>query len=244
MLSDPLLLKMIGIQVVTFIAIVLVLRRIMYSSSVGETKRLQQLGEENAKRAQELTKRIQEAEKQSREKIADAEDEVRKLRSEAKEEAERLKKEALNKAKQESERIINQALNSKEKMKEEIQARMQVKMIDLSCDLVQTILSSKNQRVIHEGFLDEILKGIERIKPGTLHVETEKGELITPYEIDKAMRNRITLLISKKVGKKISLQEKIDKEAVAGITIRFGSLVIDGSLSGKLREAAETLRKS
>ena len=65
-----LIIQMIIIQVITFAALVFVLRKIMYSASFGETKRLQQLNQENAKKAQELVNKIEEAEKQYQEKLA------------------------------------------------------------------------------------------------------------------------------------------------------------------------------
>jgi F0F1-type ATP synthase delta subunit len=39
------------------------------------------------------------------------------------------------------------------------------------------------------------------------------------------------------------LEEHKDKNLIAGITIKLGSLVIDGSLQGKLKEASEALKK-
>jgi len=235
--------QIVLIHFMTFIAVVFVLRKIMYSASFSETKRLQQLNQENAKKAQELANKIEEAERQYKDKLTHAEDEIRKLKLEAKEEAERLKEEAMNKAKQESERIVNQALNTKEKLKEEIETQMRGKTIERSLDLIQDVLSSKNQSMVHEGFIDEVIEEIEKIEQGKLKVQTHKGEIITPYEIERGKRERIKAILSKKTGKKLSLEEKIDKGIIAGITIKLGSLIIDGSLKGKLREVAETLRK-
>jgi ATP synthase F1 delta subunit len=235
--------QIVLIHFITFIAIVFVLRKIMYSASFTEAKRLQQLNQENAKKAQELANRIEEAQKAYKEKIAQAEDEIRKLKLEAKEEAERLKEEAVNKAKEESERIVNQALNTREKLKEEIEAQMKGKVIDESLNLIQDVLSSKNQRLLHEVFIDEVMEEIERIEQGKFKTQAERGELITPYEIERGKREKIKAILSKKTGKKLSLEEKIDKGLIAGITIKLGSLIIDGSLAGKLREAAEALRR-
>ena len=58
-----LLIQMIIIQVVTFAALVLVLRKIMYSTSFMETRRLQKLNQENTQKAMELAKRIEESER-------------------------------------------------------------------------------------------------------------------------------------------------------------------------------------
>ena len=238
-----LIIQLIIIQVMTFAALVFVLRKIMYSASFGETKRLQQLNQENAKKTQELANKIEEAEKQYQEKLAHAEDEVKKLKSRAKEEVEKLKEATLDKAKQESERIVKQALNTKEKVREEIASQMKERSVDQSLKLVQNILSSNHQRLVHEGLIEDVLEEMGKIEQGKLQTKTDKGELITPYEVEKSKKEKIATILSKKTDKKISLEEKIDKELIAGVTIKLGSLVIDGSLAGKLRAAAETMRK-
>ena len=238
-----LIIQLIIIQVMTFAALVFVLRKIMYSASFGETKRLQQLNQENAKKTQELANKIEEAEKQYQEKLAHAEDEVKKLKSQANEEVNKLKEEALSKAKQESERIVNQALNTKEKLKEEIASQMKEKSVEQSLRLIQDVLSLKNQTLVHEGLIDDVIEEIEKLEQGRLQARTDKGELITPHAIDKSRKEKIKAVLSKKTGKKIALEEKIDKEVIAGITIKLGSLVIDGSLAGKLKEAVEAVKK-
>ncbi len=235
--------QLIVIQIITFIALVFVLRKIMYSASFKETKRLQQLSQENARRTQELAKKIEEAETEYKRRIYGAEEEMRRLKAQAQQEIEQLRQESLSKAKQESERIVNQALNAKEKIKEEIEAQMRGKSIALASKLTARILASKNQRLLHEGLIDEILEEIEKIEPSKLQVKVDKGELITPYEIAKAKKDKIASLLSRKTGKEISLEEKIAAEMIAGITIKLGSLVIDGSLAGKLKEAAEIVKK-
>ncbi len=237
------IIQLIIIQVMTFLALVFILRKIMYSASLNETKRLQKLNQENAKKAEELTKKMEETERQYREKMASAEDEARRLKTRAREEAEGLREKLLNKARQESERIVNQALNSKEKLREEIEAEMQKKNVEQSLKLAQDLLSSKHQRLVHEGLVGEVLEEIEKIERGKLKVRTEKGQLTTPYEVDKRKKEKIVTVLSRKIGKKISLQEKIDKGIIAGIVIKLGSLVIDGSLAGKLREVAEAMKK-
>lgn len=238
-----LIIQLIIIQVITFVALVLVLRKIMYSASFMETKRLQQLSQENEKRTRELAKKIEEAETEYKRKIYGAEEEARRLKAQAGAEIEKLKEEAMDKAKQESERIINQALNAKEKIREEIEAQLQDKSITLASKLIARVLASRNQRLLHEGLIDEIVEEIEKIEPAKLRVKTGTGQLIAPYEVPKNKKEKMISLLSQKTGKEISLEEKIDPETIAGATIKLGSLVIDGSLAGKLTEAAEIIKK-
>ena len=238
-----LLWQVILIHFITFIAIVFVLRRILFSVSFIETRRLKRLSEENMKKAQELEGKIEAAEKQYQERLIKAENEVKKLKAEAKEEADKLKEEQLSKARNEAERIINQALNAKEKMREEVEFHMQEKAVQQSLRIIQQVLNSDHQKLVHEGFVDEVLSELEKIEPEKLRAITESGELITPYEINKEKKDKIINILSKKTNKSISLEKKIDKEVISGIIIKLGSVVIDGSLAGKLKEAQAIINK-
>ncbi|HRZ67813.1 MAG TPA: hypothetical protein P5521_06735, partial [Candidatus Omnitrophota bacterium] len=111
------LIPMIILQVVTFAALVFVLRKLMYSASADEAKRLKQMEEEYLRRTQDLAAKMESVDKEYRAKVTIAEEEARRLREEAKVEAEKIKEESLSKAHDESERIVNQAVNTRSKIK-------------------------------------------------------------------------------------------------------------------------------
>lgn len=237
------IIQLIIIQIITFAALVFALRKIMYSASYMETKRLEQLNAENVKKVQELTMKINEADKQCQEKIGSAEAEAKRLKIQSQEEIERLKEEILNKARQDAEHITASALNNKERIKEELEAKMLENAIDFSCTMLTVTLSSKNQKLLHEGLLSDVMQELDKIEPKKIQISVTKGELITPYEIEESKKEKLSQIISEKTNNKIHLEEKIIPEGIAGITIKLGSLIIDGSLRGKLKEAAERLKK-
>lgn len=238
-----LIIQLVIIQIVTFAALVFVMRKAMYSASVEETRRLQLLNEENAKKAQELSLKIEEAQKQCRDRIAAAEEEATKLKVQAKEDARKFKEDALNKAKHEGERIMAQALSAKEEMRHEVETQMEAASIARSLKLVRAVLSSESLELLHQSCLREVIQEIEKIEDAHLRVTVSEGSLITPYEIDPKTKDEIAGLLSGKTGKTIVLDEKIDREIIAGITIKLGSMMIDGSLSGKLKAAQDALSK-
>ena len=49
--------------------------------------------------------------------------------------------------------------------------------------------------------------------------------------------------LSSKLNKEIELTERIDDSVMAGILIKLGSLILDGSLANKLRIATDQLEK-
>jgi F0F1-type ATP synthase membrane subunit b/b' len=238
-----LIIQLIIIQAVTFIALVFVLRRIMYSSSFEETKRLQQLSAENSKRAQELAAKIEGAEKQYQESLEVAEMEIRRLKAEAKADCEKLKEETVSHARQEAERIVKQALNTKEKIREELEAGLQQKSVNQAVMLIQEVLGSKNMFLLHDGFVKSTLEEIAKVDASKLNVNTDKGELIIAGKISEEDKQKLIALVCEKTGRNISLEESLNKSLLAGLVVKIGSLVLDGSLSAKFRESAERLLK-
>jgi F-type H+-transporting ATPase subunit b len=234
-----LVVPLIILQLITFAVLVYFLRKIMYSSSAEELLRLKKLEEEHRMRTEELASKLDEADKQFKSKMDIAEDEARRMKAQTKAEAEKLKDEMIDKARQESERIVNQALNSKSKIKEDLESQIREKCVKLSEDMLRKVLGSEHQRSLHDGLVDEMIAELEKIDAGKLAIQEEEGEIVSPYELSKDRVLKVESLLSRKTGKKISLSVKIEKQVIAGMIIKIGSLAIDGSLSGRLKDDYE-----
>jgi len=231
------LIPMIILQVVTFAALVFVLRKLMYSASADEARRLKQMEEEYLRRTQDLAAKMESVDKEYRAKVTIAEEEARRLREEAKVESEKIKEESLAKARDESERIVNQAVNTRSKIKQEIESQVQSRVLDTSRKLVAKVLSSKQLKLMHEGLVEELITELEKSDGRKLTEAPDKGEISVPYEMGKEWVEKIAAAVSKRAGRKVSLSEKADKDVIAGAVIRLGSIIIDGSITGRLKDA-------
>jgi F-type H+-transporting ATPase subunit delta len=67
-------------------------------------------------------------------------------------------------------------------------------------------------------------------------------EVISADELNKNQRKKIIKAMQKRLSKKVMLNCKIDKSVMAGIIIRAGDMVIDGSVRGRLQRLADTLQ--
>lgn len=231
------LIPMIILQVVTFAALVFVLRKLMYSASAEEAGRLKQMEEEYLRRTQDLAAKMDAVDKEYRAKVTVAEDEARRLKEDAKVESEKIKEESLTKAHDESERIVNQAVNTRSKIRQELEAQMLDKALELSRTLISKVIDSKHQKLLHIGLIDELIDELDKLDGAKLAVAPDKGEVTAPYELGKDTLEKISSAISKKAGRKVQLTEKTDKALAAGAVIKLGSIVIDGSIAGRLKDA-------
>ena len=239
-----LLIVFIVINLVTFLAMVLVFRKVMISSSYDETKRLQQQNLENSQKAVELEQKIEEAEKHYKEKLVRAEDEIKKLKERAGKEAEVLKEQMLTKAKEERDRLIEQAINAKEKLREDIEAGLVEKSLEFSSRIVTEIFNSEHQKLVYDAFLKEVFEAMEKMDLGALKGAGtfRQCRVQTSHALDPHQREKLTKILSERVGEKVSLEEVTDKGLIAGIIVQIGSFRIDGSLAAKFRKAAEHIR--
>lgn len=61
-------------------------------------------------------------------------------------------------------------------------------------------------------------------------------EVISAYPLDEKQISVISDAISKRLGKKVDINTKEDKDLIGGVIIRAGDSVIDASLQGRLKE--------
>ena len=61
-------------------------------------------------------------------------------------------------------------------------------------------------------------------------------DLISAYALNDAQISAISESISKKLGKTIDINAKVDNDLIGGVIIRAGDSVIDASLRGRLEE--------
>jgi len=237
------ILQFIVILIVTFVILVFVLRKVLHGAGFRESKRLQQLVEENALREQQLGEQIAGAEKLCAEKIAAAEEEAENLKAAAASELSRLRSESIRKAEEDGKRLLEKIRLANEKKAKEIDKVVHAKSVSIAQQLIHEILTSNCQEVVHATLLQEIMTELEELDPKKLPVATDKGEILSPYEIAEDYREQLQSALSRKTGTKLTLPVRIDDELVGGIKVKVGSLVIDGSLGGKLETALRELER-
>jgi len=235
------LFQLIIIQAITFFVIVLVLKKLLYSETAKEAERLRILKDEFSKKEKELQVQTAAAKKDAEEKIAKAEKDAKAYRETREKEAEALKEAILSRARANAEDMVKAAINSKEKMREEISIELKKNMPVSAARIFKEVLSDSVRQAIHEEMVEDVLAKVKKLDKGMFKMKQEKGELLAPYPVKKADKDKLIAAISEKCGFNVSLAEKEDRSLVAGIIVKLGSLVIDGSLENRLRQVEEKL---
>ncbi len=175
-------------------------------------------------------------------------EEIRILRAKSKKEIEDLKEAIIEKGKAEGDRIVTQALNARDEIRAEIEEQMSEKAVDLSRKIFQKILGAEEQKLVHDGLLENVFQELDQIDGTRLKAvdldEKSKGkaEVKTPHAMTAQQKEKLEAALSSKLEQTIKVEEVIDKDIIAGITIAFGSFVIDGSFSGRFTKTAANIK--
>ncbi|WP_147200442.1 F0F1 ATP synthase subunit delta [Pantoea sp. MBD-2R] len=71
---------------------------------------------------------------------------------------------------------------------------------------------------------------------------TAEVEVISSTTLSDEQLNKISAAMEKRLSRKVKLNCKIDKSVMAGVIIRAGDMVIDGSVRGRLERLADVLQ--
>ncbi|MFC1704491.1 F0F1 ATP synthase subunit delta, partial [Candidatus Omnitrophota bacterium] len=180
---------------------------------------------------------IQQIEEEYQKRKAEAERVAVQLTDKAEEEMVAKRDATLKKTREDAERIITEATGTKDKIREDVRKEEQQNMINYCEEILSTTFKDVIKQKMNELLIEDFLKEFEEIDMSHVPSDVPEIELVLSGEISGDAKTMITDIMNKKLGKKPNLKETIDHTILAGIVIKFGSLVLDGSLSGKLKEA-------
>ncbi len=73
--------------------------------------------------------------------------------------------------------------------------------------------------------------------------KTVEAEVISAVKLDDKQIQTIAAALKKRLGREVQVQAKVDASLVGGAVIRAGDLVIDGSVTGRLRALETHLKR-
>ncbi|MBI3011392.1 MAG: F0F1 ATP synthase subunit delta [Candidatus Omnitrophica bacterium] len=232
------ILQFVVLQVVLFVGLAVLLRRVMGRHATKATAHLQGLSQDYLRKQEELKKRLEEAERLYQEQLAKAQEEAHQLKTQARQEAEAARQQVVEQARQEAERIVQQAVQAREALQRELAQAMEAKAVERACELIQDILPRELREAAHTPWLDELItNGLITVERLESREQIREARAVSAFPLTSAQRKRLLERLQELLGSPVTLQESVDPHLLAGLTITIGHLVLDGSLSSKLREA-------
>ena len=237
--------QLLVLQVFIFAGLVVVLRKLMGRHATTATAHLQGLSQDYLKRHDELKTRLEETEKHYQEQILKAQEEAHQTMTQALKEAESARQQAIEQAHVEAERIVAQATKARDALQQELVQSMEIRAIERAGELVKSVLPQILRQAAHEDWLTQLIaNGLINGQPLDTRETCRDATVVSAFPLTDAQRKLLREKLEKVMGGAVTLKEEVEPALVAGLTITIGHMVMDGSLSNKLREATRHAQDS
>ena len=233
------------IELVTFSVLLLVMKMILSRNVTSATAQLHELNQDYNLKVEEANKRKQEVDNYYNEMLLKAKADAEKAKVQILRDAQATQETVLKQARQQSEEIIGQAQKAQEMALAEIDGRVEERAMDRACELVGVVLSNEMSESLHKLWVKELLKtGLE--DADRLHVpeELKEVQVISAFPLSDEQRSMIEKKLKELLRHEFKLSEKIQPEMIAGLQLQLGSLLIDGSLRAKVKEASRDVKRT
>ena len=233
------------IQLIVFTLLVVFLKIILTRNITTATAHLHELNQDYNIKVEEANKRKQEVDLYYNETLLKAKADAEKNKVQILREAQATQDVIMKQARQQSEEIIGQANRAQELALSEIESRVEARAIDRACELAGVMLSNEISEAMHKQWVKELLKtGLEDVE--RLHVpeDFQEVQIVSAFPLTDEQRTLIDKRLRDILKRDFKLAEKIQPEMIAGLQVHLGSLLIDGSLRYRIREAARDVKRS
>lgn len=235
------LLKLILLQVLTFVVIIILLRFFFGSQLKNALNRLQVLHQESLEKEEVLTKEIDKARIQAENEIARSKETARAIVEEARKAAEQAGQQVAEDAQVQAKKLIVDAQERSRKIEAEVRAETEKKAVGIARDLIAMIFSANGQERFHRELIDELIDDLSRVDKEKLAIKASRAEIVTSVPLTDEEREKLSRVLSQQLGYALPMEEKVDSDLVMGMVLKLGGLVIDGSLKNKLGKAVVSL---
>lgn len=240
-LKDILLL--IIIQIGAFAGLIIALRLLFYQHLNLALKRLKKLQEETLIKEASLREELERAKKERIAEIERGKEEGKKIIEKAKKQAEAVCLKMEEQAREEHKRIVAAGKEEVGKLHDHLSSEMEAQAINLSKEIFRYIFTEKGTKALAHQFIGEIIEEINKLDKEMFSDKSEDVKVFTSVPLEEGEKKELKNILSQKIDLKITLQEEVDKELIAGVIIKIGEFVIDGSFDNKLKKVIPLLRK-
>ena len=238
-----LFLWLVLIQIVIFGFLVLFLKTILTRNITSATAHLHELNEDYLQKIEEAKRREQEAEKYYDDMVLKSKSDAEKAKVQILKEAHEAEEGIVSKARVESEEILAKANLAREMFLSELEEKVRLRAVDEASDILLGIMPREASKALHERWTTDLLKSeLDQIARLHLPEELREAQLVSAHELSPDSRKSIEKKVEECLKRKIAFSEKVDPVLIAGIKIILGSVVIDGSLQFKIKEATRHAR--
>ena len=142
-------------------------------------------------------------------------------------------------ARRQGEDIIANAHKAKEQAMEEVGARVDELAQQKASELLNELLTAEMSESLHQIWVKELIKtGLEDLGRLNLPEDVKMIVVQSAFPLSAEQKNAMHKKFVAVFKKDIPLTEELSPDLIAGVRIRLGSVLVDGSLQFKIKETA------
>jgi F0F1-type ATP synthase delta subunit len=230
-------------QIVILAAIIIFLRRMIFSDTNSAINRLTRLDNVNREREKLLQQKLEQAERHIEEQKLKMQQHEQKVKHEAQRAANQLYEDIIKRAKDEGEEIVKKAHAAKEKMRVEAKIQAESQVIDICREVLNDVLNEVVQAELNDGLIREFIEELEKANFTKVNSDVDSVELVSGRGIPAKYQDQISNVLTGKLSRKIRVSATEDSKLIGGIMMKVGSMVVDGSLAERIKESALKLKQ-
>jgi ATP synthase F1 delta subunit len=236
------LIQLLAIQIVTFIAIIFLLRFLFSRHLKVALDRLNTLHEENLTKEEELNEELKRAKAESQAEIEKGKEEAESIIEDSKREATRLRLTLEDEAKAQAAKIVAMGKIEAEKLKQNVSKDMQAQSVELASRMISELLIEADKVALQYQFANEIIEEISQLAKEQFNVQSKDIKVTSSYPLLDRQRDELKKVLSKKLEGDFEIKEQIDAKLIGGLILDIGGMVIDGTLKNKLQRIIPYLK--
>lgn len=228
---------MIFMQIAVFAVLILILKGVIKRHYGTASSRLDELAQNSEEHLTEAKKKVAEANAYFEETFSRAKTEGEKIRQQLIDEGLKEKQGLLDRARKESEAITERARSAYKLLEENWSQELTGKAREVTFRILQDVLPDKVNHSLHSEWVRDALDSdFEGLRNLNVPEDVARVEVVSAEALTEAQKKTLEGKLREKIGRGIEISEKIDEKLILGFRLSMGTVVIDSSLSWKIKE--------
>jgi len=237
------LIQFIILQVLVFGVIIFFIKKILTKDAQSAETQLNQVYEELLEKQKVVSQQIEEAEKELIARREEAASVVSKLKKEA--QAELVVKEdaVMKEAKAQADEMVQKSRAAADDLRRRLQKEESAKVLSYAAMVVQQSLSENVIAVLHRQMVKEFIHRGEELDFSNVNSDVAELKINSALPLTEEEKSSIDALIKKKLKRELKSQEFHDEKLIAGVTLEFGTLLLDGCFASAINDTVLAQKK-
>jgi F0F1-type ATP synthase membrane subunit b/b' len=228
---------LIVIQVAVFGGLILIFKSVIKNQFGMASSRLEGMTQKSEEHLAEAQKKVKEADTYFDETFSKTKMEAEKIRQQLIDEGLKEKQGLLDRARKESEAIMERARSASKLLEENWNQELTGKAREVTFQILQAVLPGKVHHSLHSEWVKDALDSdFEGLSHLNVPEEVTRVEVVSAAPLTEVQKKVLESKLREKIGRGVEIDEKVDEKLILGFRLSMGTVVIDSSLSRKLKE--------